>query len=183
MQKELKPCPLCEGKAELDFAHNTFSYFCADGAKKDSGFYYIVKCTICNCKSGIFEDPTMAIEAWNKRASNPQWIQCSNPSEPDTASMQSENTTEIQKILDYLDNELHPLVSPDNWSVYSELYDMVSELKTLSPSSQRKKGKWVNANDEKWNTVEVLKCSVCGEIDNRMYRTDKFCPNCGAEME
>jgi len=52
---------------------------------------------------------------------------------------------------------------------------------TIEP--ERKTGKWINANDGKWNTVEVLKCSVCGEIDNRMYRTDNFCPNCGAKME
>ena len=48
---------------------------------------------------------------------------------------------------------------------------------------KRKTGKWINANDGKWNTVEVLKCSACGEMDNRMYRTDKYCPNCGAKME
>lgn len=52
----------------------------------------------------------------------------------DTVSRKPETTTEIQKILDYLDNELHPLVSPDNWNVYSELYDMVSELENLPPS-------------------------------------------------
>lgn len=55
----------------------------------------------------------------------------------DTISRKPETTTEIQKILDYLDNELHPLVSPDNWNVYSELYDMVSELDNLPPSPSR----------------------------------------------
>lgn len=33
-----------------------------------------------------------------------------------------------QEILDYLDNVLHPIVSPDNWYVYSELHDMIEEL-------------------------------------------------------
>lgn len=59
----------------------------------------------------------------------------------DTVSRKPETTTEIQKILDYLDNELHPLVSPDNWYVYSELYDMVSELKNLPPTPSRPK--WI----------------------------------------
>lgn len=44
-------------------------------------------------------------------------------------------------------------------------------------------GKWVNANEGRWNTCEVLKCSECGELDNRMYKTDKYCPNCGARMD
>lgn len=44
-------------------------------------------------------------------------------------------------------------------------------------------GKWINANEGRWNTCEVLKCSECGELDNRMYKTDKYCPNCGARMD
>lgn len=59
--------------------------------------------------------------------------------------------------------------------------DCVDEIKKL-PSAQ-KTGKWINANDGKWNTCEILKCSACGEMDNRMYRTDNYCPNCGARME
>lgn len=47
----------------------------------------------------------------------------------------------------------------------------------------QKTGKWINANDGKWNTCEVLKCSECGEIDPRMYRSDLYCPNCGTRME
>lgn len=64
---------------------------------------------------------------------------------------------------------------------------MVYETKKLSgvPSvqPQRKTGKWINVNEGKWNTFEVLKCSVCGEMDNRMSRADKYCPNCGARMD
>ena len=47
-------------------------------------------------------------------------------------SAQPELSTEIQEILTYLDTTLHPIVSPDNWNVYAELYDMVSML----PSAQ-----------------------------------------------
>lgn len=33
-----------------------------------------------------------------------------------------------QEILGYLDDVLHPIVSPDNWYVYSDLHDMIEEL-------------------------------------------------------
>lgn len=33
-----------------------------------------------------------------------------------------------QEILGYLDDVLHPMVSPDNWYVYSDLHDMIEEL-------------------------------------------------------
>lgn len=46
-----------------------------------------------------------------------------------------------------------------------------------------KHGHWINTNEGIWNTVDVLKCSVCGEIDNRMYRSDAYCPYCGAKMD
>lgn len=48
-------------------------------------------------------------------------------------SAQSEPSTEIQEILNYLDTTLHPIVSPDNWDVYAELYDMVSRLPSAQP--------------------------------------------------
>ena len=41
--------------------------------------------------------------------------------------------TTTQEILDYLDNVLHPIVSPDNWNVYSELHDMIEELPSAEP--------------------------------------------------
>jgi len=34
----------------------------------------------------------------------------------------------IDEIRLYLDNNLHPLISPDNWQVYSDLVDMIDEL-------------------------------------------------------
>lgn len=37
-------------------------------------------------------------------------------------------TERIQEILDYLDTNLHPIISPEHWSVYSDLYDMISKL-------------------------------------------------------
>lgn len=37
----------------------------------------------------------------------------------------------IDEIRLYLDNNLHPLVSPDYWQVYSDLVDMIDELGEL----------------------------------------------------
>lgn len=39
----------------------------------------------------------------------------------------------IHEILNYLDTTLHPIVSPNNWHVYSELHDMVSMLPSVQP--------------------------------------------------
>lgn len=41
-----------------------------------------------------------------------------------------------QDILDYLDNVLHPIVSPQNWNVYSDLYDMVLSLTSAQPDNK-----------------------------------------------
>lgn len=74
----------------------------------------------------------------------------------------------------------------DCYNGFSDAYDkdcIISVIDEQPTIEERKTGKWINANDGKWNTVEVLKCSVCGEMDNRMYRTDKFCTHCGAKME
>lgn len=51
-------------------------------------------------------------------------------------SAQPEQPTEVQDILQYLDEYLHPIVSPEHWSVYSELYDMVSMLQSSQPEQR-----------------------------------------------
>ena len=48
-------------------------------------------------------------------------------------SAQPEQSTGVQDILRYLDEYLHPIVSPEHWSVYSELHDMVSKLPSADP--------------------------------------------------
>lgn len=60
-------------------------------------------------------------------------------------SAQPEQSTEIQDILTYLDEEVHPIVAPDNWKIYSELRDMISEL---------------SAQPEQINP-----CTICQEFD------------------
>ena len=68
---DLKRCPFCNDLAEFDFAHKTFTYTNKYGEARYTGFYYTVKCTneICGCHIGIYEEPEMAIKAWNRRVS------------------------------------------------------------------------------------------------------------------
>lgn len=66
----------------------------------------------------------------------------------------------------------------DDEDVYCR--SVIADAPTIEPE---RTGKWITVNNGKWNVLDVLKCSACGEIDNRMYRTDRYCPNCGARME
>lgn len=95
--------------------------------------------------------------------------------------------TTKQGILDYLDNVLHPIVSPDNWNVYSELYDMIEELPSAEPVRH---GKWVGYPYclcyEGALTEDDIACSSCGAVFNvidNCTETFKYCPNCGCRMD
>ena len=96
-------------------------------------------------------------------------------------SAQPEPCKDVQHILDYLDEVLHPLVSPEHWNVYSELHDMIAELPSAQP--ERKKGRW-NCSDDMY---ESAVCSVCGwdttEPWNHIRHWFNYCPKCGAKME
>lgn len=47
-----------------------------------------------------------------------------------------EVTEQIDDIIEYLDKTVHPVVSPDNWYVYSELYDLIEQFRiTLKQKS------------------------------------------------
>lgn len=41
---------------------------------------------------------------------------------------ENDNGKKKEELLDYLDTELHPIISPDHWDVYSYLHDMISTL-------------------------------------------------------
>ena len=67
---EYKPCPFCGGEAELDFADKSFDYIDSTGHTMYFGYFYTVKCKniACGCSIGVYENPNMAIDAWNKRS-------------------------------------------------------------------------------------------------------------------
>ena len=61
---ELKPCPFCEGKAEITSYHNAVIF---------------VQCTDCYATFPHFDSKEEAIEAWNRRAgyrkqSEGEWV-------------------------------------------------------------------------------------------------------------
>ena len=43
----------------------------------------------------------------------------------------------LQEIKKFLDNELHPVVSPDDWWLYSQLVDLIDELEDLIIDDER----------------------------------------------
>ena len=83
-----------------------------------------------------------------------------------------------QEVLNYLDNVLHPIVSPNNWDVYSELHDMIEELPSAEPVRH---GKWEMKPDPYGFFDEIPVCSECG-CTTKMREKTKYCPNCGADM-
>ena len=85
-------------------------------------------------------------------------------------SAQPEQPTEVQDILRYLDEYLHPIVSPEHWSVYSELYDMVSMLPSVQ--LERELGEW----ERKSFYDDTPVCSKCGCEGNWEW---DYCPICG----
>lgn len=96
------------------------------------------------------------------------------------ALKQTEQPTEVQDILQYLDEYLHPIISPEHWSVYSELYDMISMLPSVQ--SEQKKGKWIYPS----GIVGFGRCSECKALWDYSLITNRFfrhCPRCGAKIE
>lgn len=80
----------------------------------------------------------------------------------------------VTEILNYLDVELHPIVSPEHWRVYSELYDMISSL----PSADRLQTDIVRCKDCKYWHSNTEFCSQFSHksagIAQRML-PDDFC--------
>ena len=66
---KIKPCPFCGGDAQVDFSLHGFVYTDSNGNSMDTGFFYTVRCNNdqCGCTIGIYQNPLMAIDAWNNR--------------------------------------------------------------------------------------------------------------------
>lgn len=85
----------------------------------------------------------------------------------------------LEDIRNYLDVEVHPVVSPDRWDVYCTLCDMVDDIITLLKAQEPVKPKKLMAkvkNGYRWRFY----CGKCGdEID----RLDKYCRHCGRTVK
>ena len=77
---------------------------------------------------------------------------------------QPEPSTDIQDVLGYLDDVLHPLISPYNWNVYSELHDMISRLPSAQPN-----------NDLQNLAEEIAAFKRCVKSENSDYLTGYLC--------
>ena len=73
-------------------------------------------------------------------------------------SAQLEQPTVVQDILQYLDEYLHPIISPEHWSVYSELYDMVSMLPSAQPTIEPG---WIPCSKRLPNENDYNSCMEC----------------------
>lgn len=63
-------------------------------------------------------------------------------------SAQPELSGKLERILDFLDTELHPIVSPEHWDVYSELHDMISMLSEPSVQPDGISLEWIDKHLE-----------------------------------
>lgn len=52
----------------------------------------------------------------------------------------------LQEVREFLDNELHPVVSPDDWWLYSQLVDLIDELEDLIIDNKRSINNEYNIN-------------------------------------
>ena len=98
----------------------------------------------------------------------------------------------LEKLREYADNEVHPVVSPDNWSVYSGLIDLIDEIEedtlALLKDSGQDEGWLCEKRTSGWQKNDLL--CACG---NKVYFTtllfrggftanELYCPNCGLSM-
>lgn len=59
---DLKPCPCCGGKADLD------SYPGSEWT--GSGTYHCVRCSVCYVRTCDFSSANRAVETWNRRTND-----------------------------------------------------------------------------------------------------------------
>lgn len=84
-----------------------------------------------------------------------------------------------REVMFQIDDEI---VETDNIEVVGAGDGLVTELFLSLPSVERKKGQWIQHEDEDGEHYGD-KCSECGEWYVMPYGKTNFCPNCGARME
>lgn len=108
---------------------------------------YISKSSVCEILSDLYPmdgEKVVSVKAIDKAYEEILQLQ----------SVQSKQLTEVQDILQFLDEHLHPIVSPEHWNIYSELHDMISCLSSVQSEQQ-----WIPCSeklpDEKRETYWV----------------------------
>ena len=103
----LRPCPFCGGKADV---------FAVPGLK-NKPLKWIAKCRNRCVNTLPLDDETTAVETWNHRYADSD------------AQDKKEILGQIDDIMAFVANEVNPIVSPEDYWVYSNLYDDLEQLK------------------------------------------------------
>ena len=90
--------------------------------------------------------------------------------------------THLDDLRLFADITVHPVVSPDNWEVYSSLCDYIDQIKTEVDMLLKQQGpikpilkcEWT---DKLYNDYE---CPVCG---NNICYEQKYCSECGRPVK
>ena len=102
---------------------------------------------------------------------------------------------DLEKVITHLDDlrlftdiDVHPVVSPENWGIYSTLCDYIDQIKEEVETLLKEQeiiGHWEEPEDEgivSFNPAAYVQCSVCKQKACFGHK-DRFCRHCGARME
>lgn len=81
---------------------------------------------------------------------------------------------QLVEVRAYLDQELHPVVSPDHWNIYSELCDMVNNISALLAKQEPIKVE---------RRMEETEWNVCGNCGSHVIHKWAYCPYCGKRLK
>lgn len=91
----------------------------------------------------------------------------------------------LDELRNFADNDVHPVVSPENWHVYSELRDLIDEAEasiiTLLKEQEAIKPIY---NEEKYGD-HLPHCGSCKKVlpNNAVYGEINFCYYCGQAVK
>lgn len=81
----------------------------------------------------------------------------------------------------FADTKVHPIVSPDNWSVYSQLVDFIDELdESLDQINKDEEKEIVPVIKREIYNLSFFACGSCGTV---ITDGDRFCRMCGKKVK
>lgn len=99
----------------------------------------------------------------------------------------------LEKLREYVDSEVHPILSPDNWGIYSELRDLIDETENDALALLKAQEPVEPVVDKNTSTGEcedpwgrLFFCGACGKRINEKYdpdEDDKYCKHCGQAVK
>lgn len=80
----------------------------------------------------------------------------------------------------FADNEVHPVVSPDNWHIYSQLIDFIDELEDSAKEQEAVPVDTKMIGMPNGTDIEAFCCPDCRIVLDESFH---FCPNCGQAVK